>query len=441
MKLKNYQIKARDFIINNDIAILAVGMGLGKTAATLHAIAELKPSTLLITAPKMVAKTVWIQEAKKWGLDDVYNKMVLISGTPKKRLELLSDTSKPYKVIGRDILKDVEGYDFDMFVMDELTSFKNVESRRTEFAVSVNAKRRVGLTGTFLTRGAIDVFGQSDAIFGQYGNPLGECYYSWRYRFFQDVIPSKYKWEKWMPKKGVTLDFLIEPIKHTIFTLSSSDWLEIPEVEYIDITYDLSRSEMLNYNNMNTFLFSDLGAVYSEEQKLTKLSTLTCDFFYPKNRLKEAPRRGKSGTKVTMVTDLCAQAVAEGEQILLLYAFKEEAVWLGEKLKKHGIKFCSTKDPNFITKWDNGDIDVLITHPASAGHGLNLQHGGRIVIWSTFTSDYEMFAQSNARVIRQGQTKGAKIYRFIANKTKDKNTVENLKEKEKYFNEFINNTK
>lgn len=441
LKLKQYQIKAKNFIVNNEKAILAVGMGLGKTAAALHAVAELNPKTLLIVAPKNVAENVWMQEALKWGLTDLYDKMVIVVGTPKKRAEKLSDKAKPYKIIGRDLLKDVQNTEYEVLIMDELTSFKNVETKRAEYISSIKAKRRIGLTGTFLTRGAVDTFGQAQAIYGNEPNPLGYNYDSWLHGHFQDVIPSKYKWSKWVILKKFTLDDILAPVKSVIFTLDSADWLEIPKVEYIDIKFDLSKKERANYDNMNLFLYSDLGVVYSEEQKMAKLATLACDFFYPKNRLSEPPRRGDVATKLTMVADLCERAVGEGEQILLFYAFIEEALWLSEMLKRRGIRFCSTRDKKFMDKWNNGDIDILITHPASAGHGLNLQYGGRIVVWSTFTSDYELWAQANARIIRQGQTKGAKVYRFIANKTKEENTAVNLSEKHAEFLSFINLTK
>ena len=106
--------------------------------------------------------------------------------------------------------------------------------------------------------------------------------------------------------------------------------------------------------------------------------------------------RGAKSTKLDEVTDFCERAVGEGEQILLFYAYVEEAKWLAEKFDKAGLRYCSPNDKRFIEKWENGDIDVLIAHPASAGHGLNLQHAGRIIVWSSITWNYEFWEQANA---------------------------------------------
>ena len=123
-------------------------MGLGKTAAVLHYIDEVKPETVLIVAPKRVATTVWRQEAINWGLSDVAEKMVVVDGSPKKRAALIADKSKPYKVIGRDNMKDVEGYCCDVLVLDELTSFKNHDTKRSKICYGITARQKIGLTGT-----------------------------------------------------------------------------------------------------------------------------------------------------------------------------------------------------------------------------------------------------------------------------------------------------
>jgi len=127
--------------------------------------------------------------------------------------------------------------------------------------------------------------------------------------------------------------------------------------------------------------------------------------------------------------------------VLLFYAFKEEKAWLEEKLKREHLKFTDVKDKRFIEKWEAGDIDVLLAHPASAGHGINAQYGGRICVWSTITYDLELWLQANARLARQGQTRGVQIHSFIASGTVEPRKFISLTEKSKILQEFIDLTK
>jgi SNF2 family DNA or RNA helicase len=230
-------------------------------------------------------------------------------------------------------------------------------------------------------------------------------------------------------------------VKKNIFTLDSADWLEIPAVEYVQHSVELTMPEMDEYLRLNTMLnvrLDDEVVSFNEAQKFAKLQTLCNGFVYTDDG--EAVRSVHS-TKLDEVVDFVAQCAGEGERVLLFYAFKEEKAWLEEKLKREHIKFTDVKDKRFIEKWEAGDIDVLLAHPASAGHGLNLQAGGRMCVWSTIPYDYEIFSQANARLARQGQTRGVQIHSFIAAGTVEPKKFISLTEKSKILQEFIDLTK
>ena len=170
MTLHDYQKRCADFIAAHTNCILSVDMGLGKTAAVLEYIRRCDPSTVLIVAPKRVAENNWHTEAIKWGLDEIYSKMIVCAGTAKKRGLALKDAAHPYKIISRDNIKDCKGLSFDLLVIDELTSFKSIDAARTKAVMSIKAKRKVGLTGTFLANGAIDIYGQAASVGLSYNN-------------------------------------------------------------------------------------------------------------------------------------------------------------------------------------------------------------------------------------------------------------------------------
>lgn len=442
MKLHNYQQRAIDHMKRTQKAILSVGMGLGKTAATLHYIDSARwVQRLLIVAPKRVAETVWKQEAKKWGLTELSNKLQIVAGSKSKRQKIIENNN--FLIIGRDNLSDVKDMKFDLLVIDELSSFKNVQSNRTDFVCSINAKQKIGLTGTFLTNGAMDMFGQFAAL--GIGNMMTKRervnqFYRWRATHFVDLLAgSGLQFQKW--KLRTPLNELLKNVKKNIFTLDSADWLEIPQVEYIQHEVELSAPEMNEYLRLNSMLNVHLdGDVvsFNEAQKFAKLQTLCNGFVYTDSG--EAVR-SEFSTKLDDVCDFVDRCVSEGEQVLLFYAFVEEKRWIEEKLKKLHITFTDVKDKRFMEKWNGGEVEVLLVHPASAGHGLNLQHGGRICVWSTIPFDLEHWLQANARLARQGQQRGVQIHSFTAKGTVEKRKYQALNEKEKVLTEFIELTK
>ena len=442
MKLHNYQERIVSHIERHPNCILSVDMGLGKTAAVLAYIERAQPASVLIIAPKRVAETTWLQEAQKWGFKCA-DKMTIAAGTKAKREKALRDKSKPYKVISRDNLGDLAWSDrFDLLVIDELTTFKNVQAARTKQVLQIVANKIVGLTGTFLANGAIDIYGQVAAVGLVQKFCAGLNFFSWRAMNFHDALQgSGLQFQKWTLNKDVTVEKLLAPIRAQIFTLTAADYLTIPPVSSMWHKVELASETRRAYDDLQAFLGFELDGcnlTVSEGAAFAKLQTLCNGFIYDESGV---AIRGKDSAKLDAVADFCDRCKAEGEKVLLFYAFREEAVWLKEMLDRRKIIAESVKKAGFLDRWNAGEIDVLFAHPASAGHGLNLQHGGRVIVWSSLTYNYELWAQANARLARQGQTRPVQIHYFAAENTCEAAIWRALQNKHKQQNEFLKLTK
>lgn len=436
MELHEYQKRAAQFIATNNNCILSVDMGLGKTAAVWSYIREAQPASVCIIAPKRVAENTWKQEAEKWGWSDIAVRCAIVSGTPKNRKAALQDESKPYKIVSRECVKEVQDWSFDLLVIDELTSFKNPESKRTRSVCTINAERKVGLTGTFLANGAIDIYGQCAAV----GIRFGFNFYAWRATYFRDALQgSGLAFHKW--KLAVPLEQVLQPIADKIFTLTASDYLAIPPVSHIRHDIALDDDTMAAYRDLDAFLGFNLNGdtlTVEEGAKFAKLQTLCNGFIYDTNG--NAIRSAYSA-KLTAVADFVSDCRDAGEPVLLFYAFREEAIWLQELLSERGVRCESVQRAGFMERWNAGETECLFAHPASAGHGLNLQHGGRIIVWSSLTYNYEYYAQANARLARQGQKRQVQVHYFLTRDTCEPRVWTALQNKDKEQKEFLNRTK
>lgn len=436
-KLHEYQKRCANFCALHHNAILSVDMGLGKTISVLAFLNWLRPASCLIVAPKRVAENNWKQEAEKWGLVEVANKMTICAGSRAKRINAINDTNKPYKIISRDNVKEVEGVTVDVLIIDELTSFKTITSARTKAILNINAGRKIGLTGTFLANGAIDIYAQAQAVGLHFGNLN---FWAWRATNFRDVLQgSGLQFSKW--KLQTDLQTLLKPISGDIFTLTAKDYLSIPPVSENANIVKLDAKLEKAYNDLEAFLGFELGdevLTFDEGAKFAKLQTLLNGFVYD---AEGNAHRGERSAKLEAVADKVADCYEAGEQVLLFYAYKEEALWLSELLKERGVKMDSVKKAGFMERWNAGESGVLFAHPASAGHGLNLQHGGRVIVWSSLTYNYELFAQANARLARQGQKNNVQIHYFFAQNTCEEKIWKALTNKQEEQNNFLNLTK
>ena len=444
--LHEYQKRLANFIAKHPRAIISVDMGLGKTAAVLawmNWYIQRNPirSRGIIIAPKRVAENNWLQEAQKWGLVELYSRMTICAGNAQKRAKNWNDEAHPIKIISRDNFHDYEHAVADFVVLDELTSYKNPAAARTKAVCSIYANVRIGLTGTFLANGAIDVFGQAQAVGLDFG---GMSFYGWRATFFRDILAgSGLAFQKW--RLTVPLEALLRPIEENIFTLTAADYLEIPPVTHTTHKIAMNTETRKAIEELDAFLSAELNGemlTFDEGQKFAKLQTLCNGFVYIEDKDgKVRAVRGKTSAKLEAVADFVADCKDAGERVLLFYAFRAEEEWLTELLEARGVKTYTVRKADFVSKWESGDIDCLIAHPASAGHGLNLQHGGRVIVWSTLTYNFELFAQGNARLARQGQRLDVQIHYFVADDTCEERAVAALIHKQKEQNEFLNLTK
>lgn len=437
MQLHEYQKKIVNFLQAHQKAVVSVDMGLGKTISVLTYLQQTKPATALIIAPKRVAETVWLQEAQKWNLT-IANLFTICKGTKIQRNKAFADHSKPYKIISRENIKDIpQNITWGVLILDELTSYKNIKSKRTEAVIQIKAHQYIGLTGTFLANGAIDIFGQLAAC---HLNVWQMNFYQWRATYFRDVLQgSGLAFSKWKPTKE--LKEILKPVQEYIFTLSAADYLNIPPKTEQIISCQLSEQTQKNIKELDAFLCTEINGetiAIHDKQKFAKLQTLCNGFVYDTQG--NSIRAAKSD-KLEYIVELIEELVEQGEHILLFYAYRDEALWLFDMLQAKKIRCQSVAAPNFLKNWNDGRTDVLFAHPASAGHGLNLQHGGRVIIWSTLTYNYELFAQGNARLARQGQDRNVLIYYCIAENTVEERIIKALQNKDTEQQKFVNLTK
>lgn len=444
MELRNYQKRICNFIVDHPHACVSVGMGLGKTACVLHVLDHIKKlhpeMRALIVAPKMVAETVWLQEAEKWGFD-VRILMAIVSGTPAKRAMIAQ--AADILVVSRDNIADFANQEFDILVIDELTSFKTRTAKRTEVVLSIKAGRKIGLTGTIAPNGLIDLFSQM-AVLDMAGHAKGD-YYAWRGRWFENIMEgSGQPFKKFRLRRGVTADNVLEPWRNDIITLTTEDYLELPEMMEEEMPVILSEAERNSYMDLNAVLHfnisENLDFTASDKAKFAKLQTLCSGFVYD-TETGDALRLHCGGTKIRAAVDFCERCAAEGESVLLFYQYRESAVWFGELAKEAGLRIASTSSRGWLDKWNNGGLDVLVANPASAGHGLNLQHGGHVVLWMELTYNYEHYAQANARLHRTGQMERVRCYYLVAKNTIDERILPALRKKAEINKEVQNKTK
>ena len=440
MELRPYQKRIANWLCQHPHACLSVGMGLGKTASVLHFLdytRRLYPhATALIVAPKRVAETVWMQEAEKWELWQLRANMVLV--TTKNKHD--ADSDAPIKVVSRDNVGLFAEKHFDILVMDELTSFKNLKSQRTKAVLAVDADRRIGLTGTFAPNGLLDTYAQLAAC--GIASPADGDYYAWRGRWFVNVNQGRpVAFPDWKPRHGTTAETALAPWLGDIITLTTEDYLQLPPMQTNTVEVELSKAERKAYDDLIATLHFELPGglddfTVSEKARFAKVQTLCSGFVYDRDGdwSEDGVVRIKGGgAKIAAAVEFCRRAAGEGESVLLFYNYRETALWLGEELAKEGLRFASVKGSNldWLGKWNGGELDVLVANPASAGHGLNLQAGGHIVLWLELTYNYEYYAQANARLHRTGQKQPVQVWHLVAKDTVDEGVLRLLQNKDK----------
>lgn len=445
-KPRAYQQTGFDYIVNHTHAGLFLDMGLGKTVTTLTAINFLKYRQLdimsvLIIAPKRVAEVVWDDEIAKWShLSHLTISKVL--GSEKKRILALNTKADIY-IINRENVEWLVQYfggfklPFDMLVIDELSSFKSHKSKRFQALRQVrnSFSRIVGLTGTPASNGLIDLWAQLYLLDG--GERLFKNITRYRETFFKPGKQNGNITYNYVLTEG-SENRIMEKISDICISMKTKDYLELPDCIQNIIKIKLSDPVLKKYRDFerdNILAFIDSGveltAVHAAalNNKLLQFSngavyyeTQVDEYSKPKREYIEVHDE-KLKELVELVDNL------NGNPILIAYQFQHDKDRILKALHKYGVRELKTdKD---IRDWNAGLIPALITHPASAGHGLNLQFGGYNAAWYGETYNLELYQQFNKRLDRSGQKHPVVIHHFICEGTMDVTVMRSREHKEK----------
>lgn len=424
----DYQEIAKEFAIQNNASGLFLDMGLGKTIITLSAIEELKNNyydinKVLVIAPKRVAEDTWTTEHKKW--DHVKDlKIIKILGTPIERKLALEQEGDIYIITRDNIAWLVEllgrTWDFDTVVIDELSSFKSNQSKRFKKLRIVRPfmKRIIGLTGTPAPNGYMDLWAQIYLL--DRGKRLGKTITEFRKRYFNTLYRHGYNDYELRPGGKEAID---DALKYLCISMKARDYLKLEEPLYINRVAKLDKKEYELYKTMEKDAVLEFGdediTALSAAAVSNKLLQLANGAVYTENR--EVIKIHDK--KIDVLEELIEEA--NGEPVLVFYNFKHDKDRILEKFK--GVKVLDTEQD--IKDWNDKKIKILLAHPASAGHGLNLQSGGNIIIWFGLNWSLELYLQANARLDRQGQKETVRIYHIITEGTIDEKVLEVIKGK------------
>ena len=433
MKYKphSYQEYAIRYIETHPISALLIDMGLGKTSITLTAISNMlfdsfEVCKVLVIAPLRVAKNTWTDEIKKW---EHLNSLSysLIIGNESERLSALSKKADIYIVNRENIdwLVNKSGYkfDFDMVVIDELSSFKNHQSKRFKSLMKVRplVKRIVGLTGTPSSNGLMDLFAEFKIL--DMGKRLGYFIGQYRNTYFKpDKMngPIVYSYKP-LPNAE---NAIYEKISDITVSMKANEYLKMPELLTSNYVVELSNSEKNQYDEMKKSLVLEITDGEITASNATSLSNKLCQLsngaiYDDEQNIVEIHDR-----KLEALEDIIESM--NGKPLLIAYWYRHDLERIKSRFSVREIK--TSED---ISDWNDGKIPVALIHPASAGHGLNLQNGGSTLVWFGLTWSLELYQQTNARLYRQGQKNTVVIQHIITKGTIDEQILKALQKKNK----------
>ena len=436
-----YQKYATKFIEENDISALLLDMGLGKSVITLTAIRNLiikgEVGRVLVIAPLRVARSTWPDEIAKWDhLNDLTYSVAV--GTEKERLEALRKNVE-IVIINRenvDWLVNKSGYrfNFDMIVIDELSSFKSYSAKRFKALLKVRpyVEKIVGLTGTPSSNGLMDLWAEYRLL--DFGERLGRYITRYRLKYFTPDKRSATVIFSYKLLPGAE-DEIYNAISDITISMKAKDYLKMPDLIINEVTVDLDLSERRTYETLR----KEMVVQISEQEEIDavnaaslsgKLLQMANGAVYDED--KRVLRIHEK--KLDALEDLIE--AANGKPVLIAYWYKHDLERIKERFNVREI--LNDQD---IRDWNNGKIDVAVIHPASAGHGLNLQQGGSTMIWFGLTWSLELYEQANARLYRQGQNETVVIHHIITKGTIDEDVMLALKRKEKMQSALIDAVK
>ena len=442
-----YQSFATNYIEEHAISALLVDMGLGKTVITLTALLNLLFDSFLIhkvlvVAPLRVGLISWPDELKKWDHLKFLKSSVVI-GTEMERLKALKAKADIY-IINRENLEwlvSKSGYkfDFDTVVIDELSSFKNAKAKRHKALMLVRpyVKRIIGLTGTPASNGLMDLFAEFKCL--DCGARLGRFITRYREEYF---IPDKRNGMvvfSYKPQVGAE-ERIYRKISDITISMKAIDHLKMPDLIDVEHKVELDDSEIAVYNELQDEMIAEIK---DKEISSANAAVLTGKLLQVSNgaiytdsgEVVEVHER-----KLDALEDIIE--AANGKPLLVAYWFKHDLDRIKKRLDKLRIIYATLDKPDAISKWNSKDLQVGLIHPASAGHGLNLQSGGNTIVWYGLTWSLELYQQTIARLYRQGQKeRTVVVIHIVAKDTMDETVLKALKRKDATQNRLIDAVK
>lgn len=421
---------------------LFLDMGMGKTAITLTAIVELLNDfaidKVLVIAPLRVAEDTWTTEAAKWE-HTRHLRVIPVLGTAKKRVKALQTPGNLYVINRENVVwlcdprqSGVKKWDFDLVVIDELSSFKDNQSKRWRAL-----KRRMppdcpvwGLTGTPAPKGYIDLWPQIFLL--DRGQRLGTTLGSYREKYFNPGARRGHVVFDWRLKRGAK-EAIDNRLSDLCIAMRKEDYLTLPPITYNRVSVRMDRKEREVYDQLKrdkvlTLLEGkelDSAIVGATAAALSnKLLQLSGGAVYDEDGGVQVIHKRKLDALVEL------EEAAQGQSLLVFYSYKHEAQRIMEKFPQ-AVKLDKDADTvETIRAWNAGEIPMLLCHPASAGHGLNLQAGGHMVVWYSLPWSVESYAQANARLYRMGQEHPVVVHHIVCEDTLDDHVLEVLGKKE-----------
>lgn len=416
-----YQAFTTNYIETHPQAAIILGMGMGKTIITLTAINSLiydyfTVHKALIVAPLRVARDTWPQEINKW--DHLTNLRTAVMVGDKHAREQALNTDADIYITNRESipwLVDHVGHDwpFDMVVIDELSSFKNHQAKRFKALRKMrpHINRIIGLTGTPAPNSLMDLWAQFALIDG--GDRLGKFITRYRNQYF---LPDKRNGAQiytYKPRPGAEQE-IYDAISDITVSMRTTDYLDLPAVTYTNHPVALSSPERAAYDRLKKDMVIQLGDDTIDAANAAalsgKLQQLASGAIYIDDEHNTTTVHAR---KLDALEDLIEQA--NGATVLVAYWFKHEASRILDRFPQ-ARALATSQD---FADWNKGKMPVGLIHPASAGHGLNLQTGGHILVWMTTPWSLELYEQTNARLHRQGQTEPVSIIHLVATDTID----------------------
>ena len=424
MVLRPYQEVAADFLYGQDRAMILAPVGAGKTAITLTALSALLKikRNALVLAPKRVAESVWATEAAKWAPELT---VAVAVGTPKQRQKAF-ESGAQVVVTNYDNIQSLPHLDFDCIIFDELTRLKNPYGARFKALAKLihHIEIRWGLTGSFTSNGLEDVYGQCKIIDQTL---LGRSKGAFLQQYFIAINPE---FGQWTPRAG-SLEHVMERIKPATYVLEPGEYRDkLPPIHVVHVNCQM---QMDHYNKLKKEFVLDNIVALNAGVVTGKLQQMASGFVYDTHQTPDLVVRGKfithqtpiwfSKHKFEALDDLLSEN--QHANTILVYQYQEELA----ELHRRYSNLVTLDDDNAIGRWNAGQIELLAIHPKSAGHGLNLQHGGCRMVFVSLPWSLELFEQTVGRLHRSGQLHDVWVYIMSTEKTIDEKIWSALQDK------------